>query len=211
MAISAAQDEDNVSFSWAFGALVKEGKEGNDRKLVAITSDTTLRTGDRLKILLSPKSNCFVYVIYHDTQGEVRLLFPYRMQQFDSDYKPSVIYYIPPGDEWFELDERLGSETFYLLASSTRLVELEELMSKYASVDRAQQRELAPQIVGAIRQVKRQHRTFATHAERPAPIAGNLRSINQTVVDQSAEIGSLAIDISATNFYSRTFTIEHQQ
>jgi hypothetical protein len=206
---SAAQDEDTVGFTWAFGALVQTGK---DRKLVAITQDTPLKTGDRLKMLVSLKKECFVYVIYHSPKGEVRLLFPYSLQQFNSDYNLSKVYYIPQNEDWFELDAQAGRETFYLLASSRRLPELEELISKHASVDRDEQSELAAQILTTIRAVKRQYR-FAYQAERPAPIAGNLRAIGKVEADayESYDIGSLATEISANNFYSRTFTIEHQQ
>jgi hypothetical protein len=205
----AARDDDQVGFNWAFAALVQEGK---DRKMVSITQDTTLKTGDRLKMLISLKKKCFVYVIYHSLQSGVHLLFPYSLEQFSSDYKISQTYYIPHGDDWFELDAQVGRETFYLLASSKQLFELEELINKYASVDRVKRPEVATQILAAIRQVKRQY-LFTSYTERPASIAGNLRAIDKVDADasQSYNLGRLAIDISADNFYSRTFTIEHRQ
>ncbi len=117
--IAEQKGEDAVSFRWAFGAMV--GQKG-DRRLVAITRDTVLKTGDRLKLLLQLKNRCFVYLFYRTVEDDIFLLFPYTLQQFDTDYKTEKKYYIPKGGTWFELDRNVGLETFYLLASAKRLL-----------------------------------------------------------------------------------------
>jgi hypothetical protein len=195
---AAAPDEANVSFRWAFGALVNPESAP---KLVPIVQDTTLKTGDQLKMSVELQKPCFVYVIYHGSQGEMRWLFPYNTQQFDSDYRTAKRYDIPPGDAWFRLDAQVGRETFYLLASSQRLSDLEGLLGTYAAASQAEQSQLASNILTEIREVRKRYRQFATLAERPVPIAGNLRG---------PDIGDLAIEITAQNFYSKTFTIEHR-
>jgi hypothetical protein len=121
------KDENNVCFRWAFGAMV--GSE-NERRLVAITRDTTLKTGNQLKLLVELKKKCFVYLIYHSGQNELHMLFPYETKQFSKDPETRKKYYIPQGTEWFELDEKTGPETFYLLASAERLNGLEVYMCK---------------------------------------------------------------------------------
>ena len=70
--------EDAVSFRWAFGAMV--GSK-DDRRLVAITRDTVLKTGDRLKLLLQLKNRCFVYLFYRTATDEIYLLFPYTLEK----------------------------------------------------------------------------------------------------------------------------------
>jgi hypothetical protein len=192
-----AQEEANVHFRWAFGALV--GGE-NPPRLMAITQDTTLKTGDQLKMLVEIKKPCFVYVIHHGPQGEVRWLFPASAPPFETDYQTAKRYDIPPGDGWFKLDEQVGRETFYVLASVERLTGLETLLSTYTSAPRSEQPQIATHIVTEIREVRKRYRQFATLAERPVPIAGNLRG---------PDIGDLAVEITAQNFYSKTFTIEH--
>ena len=67
------EGEKNISFRWAFGAMV--GAD-NDRRLVAVTRDTVLKTGDQLKMLVELKERCFVYLFYHTGEGEVAMLFP---------------------------------------------------------------------------------------------------------------------------------------
>jgi hypothetical protein len=193
-----AQEDSNVSFRWAFGALV--GPE-NPPRLVPITQDTTLKTGDRLKMLVELQKACFVYVIHHGPHGEVHWLFPYNQQQIDTDYQTGKRYEIPHGEGWFKLDDQVGQETFYLLASSERLPELETLLHTYATAAPTEQPQLATTILTEIREVKKRYRQFATLAERPVPIAGNMRG---------PDITDLAVEITANNFYSKTFTIEHR-
>jgi len=205
---NAEQEKDrNLCFRWAFGAIERSGHE---LEFFAITRDTTLKTGDKLKMLVELQKKCFVYVIYHSAQGEVSMLFPYDMQQFTRDYATSKKYYIPQGDRWFELDENVGHETFYLLASAQRLIELERLLRKYTTTDPTKKQDLAKQILTEIRKTKRRHRKLTTFAERPVPIGGSVRGSTEDEKAFRPDIATIAVEISANNFFSRTFTIDHR-
>ena len=196
-----------VCFRWAFCALT--GPK-NDRQLVPLAPDTMLKTGDQLKMFLQLKKKCFVYLIYHTGQDEVRLLFPYEIRQFTSDYKLLTDYSIPPGGMWFELDENLGQETFYLLASAQRLFKLEALLEKYRMAENVSKHELAKQVLDEIRKEKGRHRKLTTAAERPVEIGGSLRGVIRDKKTHTFDIDSIAIEVSTTNFYSRKFIIDHQ-
>jgi hypothetical protein len=191
-----AQEADNVHFLWAFEALVAEG---NVTKQVPIREDIRLKTGDQLKMFVELRKPCFVYVIYHGAQGEVQLLFPYNTQQFTADYQPAKLYEIPPADGWFRLNEQAGSETFYLVASAQRLLDLEKLVDTYTVAKPAEQPQVATTIVAELRNLIRQHRASAPPG-RPVPIAGNMRQVGK---------GVEGLEITAPTFYSKTFTIEH--
>ncbi|MCK5347987.1 MAG: DUF4384 domain-containing protein [Desulfobacula sp.] len=149
----------NICFRWAFGAMV--GPE-NDRRLVAITRDTTLRTGDQLKLLVELKKKCFVYLIYHSGQDDILMLFPYKLEQFFTDYEISKKYFIPQGNLWFELDENFGVETFYLLASATRLNELEALFENHKTEEAIDKQKRVKKILKQIRKIKKQYRKLVT-------------------------------------------------
>jgi hypothetical protein len=206
--IMAEQKGENaVSFRWAFGAMI--GSK-DDRRLVAITRDTVLKTGDHLKILLQLKSRCFVYLFYRTAEDEISLLFPYDLKQFESDYKKDQKYYIPKGGSWFKLDKNVGLETFYLLASAERLLHLEGLYKKYYSVPGEKKKEFVKQLLAEIRTIKSKHRNLATLAERPIQIGGNVRGTIKDKDAQFPDIDPIASEVSAANFYSKTFTIEHQ-
>jgi len=205
--LAEQKGEDKVCFRWAFGAMV--GSK-DDRRLVAITRDTALKMGDRLKLLLQLKNRCFVYLFYRTAEEDIYLLFPYKLQQFESDYKTDKKYYIPKGGTWFELDKNVGLETFYLLASAKRLLQIEALFEKYDSVAGEEKKRLAKRLLAEIRKIKRKHRKLATPAERPIAIGGNVRG---TVKDEKStfpDIDPIAFEVSASNFYGKTFTIDHK-
>ncbi|RLC18153.1 MAG: hypothetical protein DRI57_08820 [Deltaproteobacteria bacterium] len=118
-------------------------------------------------------------------------------------HRPFEKYYIPPGKAWFQLDKNTGVETFYLLASGDRLNSLETLYERYQS---AASQELANEILCEIRKTKKQRRNLKARAERPLSIGGVLRDVGRKIPD----VASVAERISATDFYGRTFTIEHK-
>ncbi|MBW2116629.1 MAG: DUF4384 domain-containing protein [Deltaproteobacteria bacterium] len=172
---NAGGKEKNVCFRWAFGAMV--GSE-NDRRLVAITLDTMLKGGDQIKMLVELKKKCFVYLLYRSAENEIHMLFPYEIQQFDTDYKMREKYYIPRGAGWFELDEHIGPETFYLLASARRLDPLERLTKDYGFAEPAKRQKVAGQVLAEIRRLRRKYRKLKAFAERPVQIVGSFPQAN---------------------------------
>lgn len=202
----ADAQEPNLKFQWAFGAL----KKANGSKFEAVTCDTVLKTGDQIKFFLKVNQNCFVYLIYRSSQGELSVLFPRRFQLLSTEYTVAGNHYIPTDDQWFELDEHTGEERFYLLASVKRLTDLEALVNDYESADKAKQPPLAKKILAEIRKLRKQHLKFKTYAERPVNIIGNLRGTEKADTAGARDIAKVAVEISADTFYSRTFTIDHQ-
>jgi hypothetical protein len=196
-----------IKLRWAFGALRESGTE---MKLEAIGSNSVLRTGDQLKVMVELESDCFVYVVHHNSQDEVKLLFPYTLQQLSTDYQRQKKYYIPEGDRWFELDDHVGRETFYLLASPKRLEDIEKLLEQYERVVPARKAEVTWQILDEIRTLKKQHHELAAAAERPETIGGAVRGFEKAQGMNRPDISIIAREISASGFVVRTFTIDHQ-
>ncbi|MDX1707937.1 MAG: DUF4384 domain-containing protein [Desulfobacterales bacterium] len=203
---TAAAQEANLKFQWAFGAL----KKANGSKFEAVTRDTVLKTGDQIKFFLSVNQNSFVYLIYRSSQGELSVLFPQRFQLKSAEYTPAGHHYIPKDDQWFELDTHTGEERFYLLASIKRLADLEALVNEYESADKAKKPPLATKILAEIRKLRKEHLKFKTYAERPVNIIGNLRGTEKAGTIKAHDIAKYAVEISADTFFSRTFTIDHK-
>jgi hypothetical protein len=201
------KEENEVCFRWAFGAMV--GQKG-DRRLVAITRDTVLKTGDRLKLLLQLETRCFIYLFYRTAEDDIYLLFPYTLQPFEADYQTGKKYYIPAGTKWFELDENVGLERFYMLASAKKLIKLETLYNKYHLVDGSDKQEFAKKLIAEIHQTIKQHHKFTTAAERPIAIGGNIRGMVKDEKAAFPDIDPIASEVSTSIFYSKTFTIEHK-
>jgi hypothetical protein len=201
------QNEKSIKFLWAFGAIKKTGVGS---VFQSIDRDTALKTGDKIKFFIRLDIQCFVYLIYRSSQNEITALFPHRFKAKDHEHRISYNYYIPIGNQWFELDDQIGQEKFYLLASSDRLYELEAIINKYESVDPAQQPVLADKIQLEIRKLRKKHLKLKSYAERPVNIIGELRGTDKAEKDGSYDVAKFAIEISADTLYSRAFTIDHR-
>jgi hypothetical protein len=199
------QGEANIGFEWAFGALV-----GKSKTMVPIARDTTLKSGEEIKMLVKLTKDCFVYLVHQDSKGEIELLFPYKIQQFQNDYKVDKNYYIPPGRSWSAFDKNTGKEVFFLIASTERLLDLEVKLGNYISADASKKQSLAGDIVSEIRSVRKRYSTFSTLAEKPVTIGGNIRGTEKVEGARRPDVSVLATQISAKNFYSKTITIDHQ-
>ena len=55
-----AQADANVQFTWAFEAIMPKAAV---QKPVAIKRDTTLKTGDQFRLLVTLQKRCFVYIL----------------------------------------------------------------------------------------------------------------------------------------------------
>jgi hypothetical protein len=202
---SGQQEGKAVRFRWAFAAT-KKGE--HDSRVIPITHEITLKKGDQLKMLVELEARCFVYVIYQNPQDGLYMLFPYDLKQFDAKaYELGKPYYIPQGDGWFELDEHTGQEVFYLLASAQQLVDLEELFERYRCSEQCEKQVLGERILKRIHEEKRSHRRLTTTAERPLTIGGSVRGSGTAALP---DIATIATEIEADTFFSRTFTIDHR-
>ncbi len=203
-----AEKIDDIQFLWAFGTI-KESPDG--MKLVPITQDMVLYTGDKIKMFIKPEKRCYIYLIYHSSQGDIQVLFPYRFEEMASKQFYQSMYYIPQGEEWFELDENTGFETFHLLVSTRRLINLESLINRYETVGSKKKHLLATQILDEIKQIRWKNRKFKTFAEKPVTIMGQVRGASRKpLIKWVPDISTIAVRITAKDFYSRTFTIDHR-
>lgn len=200
------QTGNTINFQWAFCVI----RKSNGSKLEPVTHDTILRSGDQIKFFLKTGDNIFAYLIYRSSQGELSALFPFRFKESTDGYDLSGSHYIPQGDQWFELDENLGQEKFYLLVSNRRLNDLETKINEYESADPAKKPALAANILSQIHDLRRKYLKFKTYAERPLSIIGNMRGTEKTDAANTYDVSDFAVEITAGTFYSRTFTIDHQ-
>lgn len=196
---------ENVAFRWGFGAIT-----GTERTFVPITKDTTLASGDEIKMVVELKKECYVYVLYAAPDGSVSLLFPKDIRQFAGDYTVGKNYYIPGGREWFILDKNTGRESFYLLASGERLLDLEALIGEHAAASAGAKPAAAKKILAEVRDVRRKFRNAATLAERPVTIGGNIRGVDPAEPTKRPDVATIATEISASSFYGKTYTIDHR-
>ncbi len=204
--VSQTPGNENVSFTWAFGALC-----GPQHTLVRIEHDTVLASGDELKMYVELTKECFVYVLYENSQGEFSLLFPTDgFRQFTKDYNLHKPYLIPKGRSWFTLDKKTGTETFYLLGSAERLIDLEAAYGDYASAEPGKKPSLAKNLAATLKSVRKRYKSYATFAEKPITIGGNVRGMEKKEESRRPDVTTISTLISASNLFSKVITIDHQ-
>ena len=116
-----------VSFSWAF--FLKPA--GGPVKSLDFETPEPVAGGELLRIYLELHGQSFVYLYLFDSREDLYLVFPPNGTFYNGDVPADYKFYIPSGHEWFSLDNLKGTERFYLLASSKRLIELEELTDRF--------------------------------------------------------------------------------
>jgi len=183
---------------------------GQGSKFETITDDTVLETGDQIKFFIKIKNRCFIYLIYHSSQGELSVLFPYRFKPLSKEFWALEHHHVPKGDQWFKLDDHVGQETFYLLASAKRLYDLELLINNYESADKTKKSDHKKIILAEIHKLRKPRVKLKKSAERPVAIIGNLRGFEKSEIVKGHELANYAVEISAKDFYSRAFIIDHK-
>ena len=208
-----AEQLNDVRFRWSFAVLVETDDAQSIRP---VTEKTPLKSGDKIKLMVELQKKCFVYVIHHSAQGELSMLFPYSMKQFTSDYLTLRKYYIPAGDAWFQVDAHVGTETFYLLAASRRLSEVEYLFGQYETAEPAKKQEAAVRMIAEIRSVAKEREELAfrpdqaDQADQADPSHYAIRGIERAQSQGPADISDISYEVSARGVYLRTFSFEHR-
>ncbi len=205
-------DSVGVWFHWAFVAYPKPESLAVYTPRI-IDRDTVLYSGDYFKLFVRPLTECYAYVFWHDSKKELKILFPYTPDQFDTDWEVDKPYHIPKGDDWFQLDEIGGREELHLLVSGERLFELERLVTLFQAAGRDEKDASKLKLLNELRVVKKRFHTRRTFAERPAAIAGTVRSGDEEEplkIPPLLDISGYAKEIQASTFYSKTLVIKHK-
>jgi hypothetical protein len=201
------QGNEKVKFRWAFVAIRNAPQK---IQFEAITRDTALKTGDQFKFFIKLEKRCYLYLIYYSSTKDLRLLFPKSFDWLSDVTVSSEGWYIPENNNWFELTRQKGEEKFILLASAERLQNLESLIKESIAADQGYKEKLNSRALAEIRNLRKKHKRFKTHAEKPVSMIGYTRDVSDSEIAKSYNIADFAYEISAEKFYGKTFTINHQ-
>jgi CRISPR/Cas system CMR-associated protein Cmr1 (group 7 of RAMP superfamily) len=90
------------------------------------------------------------------------------------------------------------------------LTRLEDLVNQYESGDKTKKPELSQQILSEIDLLRRKNFKTKVNAERPLSIVGNIRGTKKSEDASPLDLAEHAVEISASHFYIRTYTIDHR-
>ena len=193
-----------LAFNWAFVSRAADGGSAP----IDFSERVNIKPGELFKIHIQPVQNAFVYLYLHDAAGDLTVLFPEKFETFDSTTYSETQFFVPEGENWFQLDATKGTERFYLLASTQRLKTLESLSLAWQKVNdnpkstRSAKGTARQAVLDEISKVRKQHSQLTIAAEKPVTIAGGTRGIN-------ASVAKLATHIEAVDFYTKTFRLDH--
>ncbi|MBN1799342.1 MAG: DUF4384 domain-containing protein [Spirochaetales bacterium] len=210
--LHAQENETTVSFSYAF---IYQAEENQIKVIDTTQLVTNLKPGDKLKIYLEPHTYTYLYLFLLDSQNKLHLLFPDNfflnpatLNFFGADYTIHNKYFIPSTNSWLVLDDRTGTEEFYLLASKKRLAELEKAVKDYyqASIikqkDDREIKQKQQQVLDKLRELRKQYSSFVGFNEKPVTVTGEFRGVSE-------EMEFTANRVTTQDFYAQTIRILH--
>ena len=87
----------------------------------------TLYSDDYCRINFETDHDAYAYVLYYDSTGNLHQLYPDPDTEIPQKVKGKTKYTIPSGEnDWFQLDNRSGKETVFVLASNKPVGNLKE-------------------------------------------------------------------------------------
>jgi hypothetical protein len=132
-------------------------QRGGTGPLLPITNGSEMSSGDQYKVYFRANRDCYVYVYQTESTGKVFRLFP--LQQFDgvmlnhqNPVQTLADYVLPANDRYFYLDDTIGTEKIYFVASLKRNRELETLDDRL--IEAAVQGKDDAQVLAASRKIQ---------------------------------------------------------
>lgn len=116
----------SVEFAMVAERKMADGTWGE----VLVKDGGELKSFDKFQIHVQPGSNCYLYLLFYDSQGKASVLFPSKEMGLDNLVKKDAEIRAPGPDLYYELDAVTGRETVYLIASAKPMQRLNWLLEK---------------------------------------------------------------------------------
>ncbi len=133
------QVEDEVSLGLSM-RIISHGKDTDGSvSEVTIEEGSILRSKDKFKVQFETKKDAYIYIIIHDSLNKANLLFPDPRITLSNNVKANSNHTVPTSEHWFWLDENVGIETVYVLASETPLDNIKAMLLAMEDVEEPKQ------------------------------------------------------------------------
>lgn len=115
---------DSLSLYYSFHVKRQNGME-------EIFNGSTIHSGDRIQIRIMPSTYCFLYIFNQDAVDDVYMLFP--IEGYSNHLKANKEIVIPAQNKYILVDTQSGQEKLFILASTTPMDFLSDLIAKFNS------------------------------------------------------------------------------
>jgi hypothetical protein len=112
-----------------------------------IRDGTMLRSRDNFRVHLETNRPAYVYILLYDSQGKASQLFPDPRINHSGLTDAGAKLAVPDANMWFWLDEDLGTETIFVLASEKPMTDIRALLAKIEKTNEAGQQRTSQEIV----------------------------------------------------------------
>ena len=201
----AYAEQSRISFKWAFIHRSPDGQpeiiDFGGRPGPRVTA------GDELQIYLEALGEVYLYIYLYDTTRTLYPIFPEEAGYDAGPLPTGSEHRIPGPNSWFTWDEARGRERFTILASTTRLVELERITERFNSS--GGDRELGAELYNHIERLRKENSDWPRVTEKPVAIAGTVRTRGP---GGAADVGlpGDATLVEAEGFYGKTLRLRHE-
>jgi len=142
--------------------------DGTLRAREPVQSDSTLSGKDQYQLQITPNESCYMYILLYDARGKAQSLFPMKGIRLKNRCEANQRYVLPDPDPdpWgtgsrsFTLDDAVGTETIYIVATRTEFAtpDLARVLAAMRSAGAT--RDSLPDKIAAVTEVM--HRNFET-------------------------------------------------
>lgn len=124
-------------------AMIRQKRTDKGKEIVLMNDGEVLKdggankeAGDRFKIVVRTNCDCYIYITSIDGSGWVEPVFPVKESKVANPVRKDEEYAFPETGHWYTLDEIKGIESFFVVASVNRRLDLEESLERWAGEKR---------------------------------------------------------------------------
>jgi hypothetical protein len=127
--VRTAQAASAAPLSFEFSFLAQRLMADGSWAEVRVKDGSVLNSGDQFQISVRADRDCHAYVINQDASGAVYVLFPHE-EAVSNSLSGRRDYVLPVQEKFYELDDVVGLETFYIAVSPTPMADLEWMIGQ---------------------------------------------------------------------------------
>ena len=116
---------------------------------------SVLHSHDNFQVHFQANKDAHVYVLIYDSTNEAHQLFPDPKIALNNNIKGVTEYSVPTANQWFWLDENIGTETIYVLASEKPLNNIQSLLKDMETAGAKEKKALSEKIRSEIVSLER--------------------------------------------------------
>lgn len=131
--LQARKDEEKVQqqpLSVEFAVVAERKLADGSWGEVLVKDGSELKSYDKFQVHFKPNVDCYIYLLFYDSQGKASLLFPGEVMGKNNFVKKDTEVLAPGQNLFYELDTATGIETVYLIASTKPMADVDWLLEK---------------------------------------------------------------------------------